>query len=270
MNIEQFFSGLDQLFAESRMNEVEGYLMDALQKAESEKDSNAELAIINEIMGFYRVTNEFEKALHFCERAIKLSEALGLQGTIPYATTLQNTANANRAAGNLTEALEYFKRAEAIYQNNLAPNDFLFASINNNLSLLYQEMGDFASSVECLRKALVIAETYENAASEIATTYGNLGMSLLRVGELEEAKKCLQTSLTKYQEIGEQGYHYSATLSALGEACFRERNYKEALTYYEEAASELERLFGKNETYQMMQDNIRMVQRKMDEENNKK
>lgn len=266
MNIDQFFAGLDQLFAESRMDEVEAYLTEALQEAEKEEDHNAELAIINELMGFYRVTNEFEKALHFCERAIRLSETLGLQGTIPYATTLQNTANANRAAGNLPEALEYFKSAEAIYQEKLEPNDFLFASINNNLSLLYQEMGDFASSVECLRKALEVAETYENAVSEIATTYGNLGMSLLRLGELEEAKECLQTSLSKYKEIGELGYHYSATLSALGEACYKERNYKEALSYYEEAASELERLFGKNETYQMMQDNIHMVKSKIDEE----
>lgn len=52
MNINEVFSGLDKLFAENRLPEVERYLTQALSDAEYEKDTDSMLAIYNELIGF--------------------------------------------------------------------------------------------------------------------------------------------------------------------------------------------------------------------------
>ena len=48
MNINEVFSGLDKLFAENRLPEVERYLTQALSDAEYEKDTDSMLAIYND------------------------------------------------------------------------------------------------------------------------------------------------------------------------------------------------------------------------------
>lgn len=259
MDINKVLEGLDRLFAENRMNEVEEYLTQALYTAESEKDDASKLSIMNELIGFYRVTSEFDKAVRYGEQAVQILKAMNMEGTIPYATTLLNIANAHRASGSLKEALELYRQIEVIYKSNLDSKDFLIASFYNNIALLYQEMGDYESAVSSLRKALAIAETYDNAASEIATTYSNLGASLLRLGRNEEAKEMLKEAINRYEKIGERGYHFSSALSAMGEAYYRDGDYNKSLTYYESAASEIYNVFGENAAYKVMQENIAAV-----------
>jgi len=259
MDINKVLAGLDRLFAENRMNEVENYLTEALTEADNEGDYAAKLSILNELIGFYRVISEFDKAIRYGEQAVQILKSMQMDGTIPYATTLLNIANAHRAAGNLQESLKLYERIEEIYTENLKPGDFLMASFYNNIALLYQEMGDFENAAASLRKALAIAETYDNAASEIATTYSNLGASLLRLGRNEEAKEMLKTAIEKYEMIGERGYHFSSALSAMGEAYYREGDFQKSLEYYEAAASEIHSVFGENAAYKVMQENISAV-----------
>ena len=72
MNINEVFSGLDKLFAENRLPEVERYLTQALSDAEYEKDTDSMLAIYNELIGFHRTTGEHDKALYFCRQVMRL------------------------------------------------------------------------------------------------------------------------------------------------------------------------------------------------------
>ena len=72
---------------------------------------------------------------------------MNIEGTVDYATSLQNIANAHRAAGKLEQSLMFYNEAMKIYEKNIEPNDFRMASINNNIALLYQEMGDYVNAV---------------------------------------------------------------------------------------------------------------------------
>ena len=110
MNINEVFSGLDKLFAENRLPEVERYLTQALSDAEYEKDTDSMLAIYNELIGFHRTTGEHDKALYFCRQVMRLAHKMGIEDTVPYGTALMNIANENRAAGNLLEALSYCRK----------------------------------------------------------------------------------------------------------------------------------------------------------------
>ena len=57
-------------------------------------------------------------------------ERNNIEGTVDYATALQNIANAHRAAGLLEESLNYYMETFAIYEENIEPGDYRFASLN--------------------------------------------------------------------------------------------------------------------------------------------
>ena len=80
----------------------------------------------------------------------------GLIGTVPYASTLQNAANAYRVDGQLEEAIVLFEQALEIYENYLEPGDYRFAGLFNNLSLLYLEKGETWRAREYSERALAI------------------------------------------------------------------------------------------------------------------
>ena len=197
MNINEVFSGLDKLFAENRLPEVERYLTQALSDAEYEKDTDSMLAIYNELIGFHRTTGEHDKALYFCRQVMRLAHKMGIEDTVPYGTALMNIANENRAAGNLLEALSYCRKVYDIYSEQLGPYDILLAGYYNNVALIYQELGDYDKAVDALEHALSIIERHENAGTEIVATYANLGESLLRAGR----RRCADISSRVSEDI---------------------------------------------------------------------
>lgn len=267
MDINKVLLELDKLFAENRISEVEPFLLKALEETDEAGDYASKLSILNELIGFHRVTSEFDKAIYYGGQALDILKDINMEGTIPYATTLLNYANVYRASGNLEESLKLYKEIEVIYKNSLEPNDFLIASFYNNIALLYQEMGDFENAVTYLENALAIVKGYEDASSELATTYSNLGTSLLRLNRLDEAKEALNKASDIYDKVGEKGYHYSSMLSAMGEVFFKEGNYDKSLSYYEKAAAEIYNLFGENVAYKVICDNIATVKEKLKERN---
>ena len=263
-SIEEILQGLDQLFEAHKIEEVEGYLEAALNESKENSQYEAIITIVNELIGFYRDTSQYEKSLAYCRQILPFMEDLGLKGTIHYATTCLNIANACRAAGEWQASLSFYDQVMEIYKNILPVGHELFASYFNNLSLLYQEMGDFEKAAEALKQALTIIEAYQDEI-KIATTCSNLAGSLMRVDRLEEAEVYLNRSLSIYIQDGERDFHYGAALSAMGELQFRKRNYVLAHQYYSKALAELEKHVGKTEYYTRTLENITMVEQAMEE-----
>ncbi len=259
MNINEISDQLDRLFAENRITEVERYLTQALSEAEYDGDRESMQAIYNELISFHRSTGEYDKALYFCRQVMRLAKKMDIEDTVEYGTTLMNVANTNRAAGNLLESLAYFKKVKAIYQGQVSPYDILMATYYNNVALLYQDLGEYDKAVDSFEHALAIIERHEKAGTEIAATYVNLGESLLRAGRLEDAKDRLTEAVRRYQLIGERGYHYSAALSAVAEAWYRQGDLVQALKFYELAAEEIYGIYGDNDTYRVIMGNIDTV-----------
>jgi tetratricopeptide (TPR) repeat protein len=261
MDVNKFFSELDKLFAENKISQVGEYMDKALSEANEEKDAGAMLTIYNEQIGFYRTTGEHEKALYYCEQAEKLSCSMGIQETIPYATTLLNIATENRAAGRTGQAFGYYDKVLEIYKKNLQPDDMLFASYYNNLALACQEIQDYGRAVDNLRKALDIAKSHPDAGVEIATTYANLGESLIRAGEIDEAVANLQEAIKLFETMEEFGTHYSAALSGMAEACYRKGDYDSSVSYFEKAAQEIYNIYGECESYKIIIGNLQAVKK---------
>ena len=258
--VEDILLGLDQLFSEQRMAEVEPYLQEALQEAMNCGDSSAVITIVNELIGFYRDISQYEKSIYYCEQILPFMEMQGLKGSIHYATTCLNVANAYRAAGKWDISLKYYEEVKQIYERMLTPTNSLYASYYNNLSLLYQEMGEFKKAAECLKTALVIVEAYEDII-KVAITCSNLSASLLRIEEQEQAEQYLNRALQIFKEDGERDFHYGAALSVMGELQFQKQNFEESKKYYQKALAELEKHVGKTEYYYRTLDNLEQVEK---------
>lgn len=263
MDINGVFSGLERLFAENRISEVEKYLTQALSEAEYESDREAMLAIYNELISFHMTMGEHEKALYFCRQIMRLADKMDMTDTVLYGTTLMNVAKANCASGNLLEALAYYRKVKDIYDGQISPYDVKFAVYYNNLAQVYQELGDYDRAVTALEDALRIIERHENAGHEIVTTYANLGESLLRAGRLEEAGDRLRDAVRRYQLKGEHGEHYSAALAALAEVYYRQGNLTDAQKFYELAAAELYDAYGDSDAYRVILNNLDTVKAKL-------
>ncbi len=264
---EEILTGLDYLFSKQRMSEVEPYLQQALQEAMEGGDSSTVITIVNELIGFYRDTSQYEKSVFYCEQILGFMEMRGLKGSIHYATTCLNVANAYRAAGEWSASLKYYEEVKHIYDRMLTPTDSLYASYFNNLSLLYQEMGEFEKAVQCLKTALVIMEAYGDII-KVAITCSNLATSLLRVGAQQEAEYYLNRALQIFIDDGEQDFHYGAALSAMGELQFRKQQYEDSKKYYQKALAELEKHVGKTEYYYRTLDNLEQVENILARQNN--
>ena len=170
MDMEMILKELDRLFATYQMDKVEGFLENKMAQAASVEDDNSLITLLNEMIGYLRDVSKYEKCCMYCDRLLNVLEKNGLKGTIPYATSLLNIANAYRAAGLLAESMTNYKTVCLIYQSQLEDNDFRFASLYNNMSLLYQEMGEFEEACVCLEKALSIVKNYEEARIETAVS----------------------------------------------------------------------------------------------------
>ena len=231
MNIEHVLQQLDNLFAEHKIDKVEEFLMSKLDEAAQEGDKGAVITLMNEMIGHYREIGEFEKSVEYCSQVLSLMQKMGLEGSVSYATTLLNVANAYRAAGLLRESMAAYQVVVSIYEGNIAYNDFRYASLYNNMSLLFQEMGDYESACDCLERALGIATQYSNARIETAVTYTNLAVSQLKLNRYEEAIINLKRAFSIFEMDEEKDYHYSGALSAMGEAQYLAGNLEESARY---------------------------------------
>lgn len=281
MNIDDFVNGLDELFEKNDKKEIENYLVANLSDAIAMGDTSAIIVILNEMISFFRSTNQYDKSLLFADKAVNVVKSAGLFGTTYYATTLINQANALRAAGKSALALDKFLEANEIYEKELKQGDFGFAELYNNLSLAYMELENFKEAVSYLRKALeIVLKHKEEKGFELAVTYTNLGNALYKLSENDKEHDGKETDggahnyseeqkqircetidyLTKAIEYfkGRNLYdtHYAAAVTGLGDIYEKEEAYDKAYEMYTEAMDAIRSNMGFVDFYYRVKDRL--------------
>lgn len=262
MNIEEILMTYDAMFGNYDLDKIEKYLTDTIAKAKEENETEVVVTLLNEIIGFCRDTTQKEKALHFSQELLDLLRKIDLEGTLPYATSLLNIANAYRAFGLCKKALSFYNYVFKIYQENYSENDFSYASLYNNWALVYQELEDFTQAVVLLKKALKVVDLYESALIPQATTRTNLAVSLIRIGTEDAYKEAiiyLRQALKIFEADGGKDFHYGAALVAMGDAYSYTKDYQKACKYYKSGLFEIDKHTGKNENYKKVQEKYEYV-----------
>lgn len=255
MYMQNLTEKIDELFAQNKGQEAQQLLEICLKDALEQERMDEAIPIINELIGYCRETSQVEKSYEYADMVLMIMDEMQLQGSIPYATTLLNIANAYRAGGRLEDSLRIYEQVEEIYRQKLQPEDMLVASLYNNMSLLHQEMERFDLAKAALIKALEIVSKKEGAFFEVAVTYANLASTCLSLGQEEEAKEYFTKSISLFEENGILDTHYCAALSALATFHYRKCNYKDAEKYFLKAMQGIESHLGRNEYYYRMKEN---------------
>ncbi len=260
MNIDKFYETLDSYFASQALDQVDPFLTSSLAQAKEEEDYAAYISICNEMIGFYRSVSAFEKAYVAAEDVLLLMEELNLENTLHFATTLLNAATAYRAAGDYATAIRYYRQALQIYDSTLPPEDYRYAGIYNNMSILLEKMEENAEAITYAQKALSIIEKLEGGEMETATTLTNLALLYFKTGQPDHARQLLEKALALFEQSGEHtDAHYSGALAGVAEAWYRMQDYEKALAYYEKALEEVKLHFGENMSYAILCENCAAV-----------
>ncbi|MBO4336828.1 MAG: DUF4125 family protein, partial [Lachnospiraceae bacterium] len=273
MDINRVYVTLDEMLEAGQNAEAEDFLIEMMKEASAEGDNQSLIMLLNEMIGFCRETGQKDKSIAYSFQVVELEQRLGMEGTVGYATTLLNVANALRAAGKLQEAYRFYMEVFPIYDANLRPDDFYYASLYNNLSLLLQEMGDYEQAIECLQKALVLAQTTQGKEFEEYVTHANIASTLCKLSEQEREKEkavglitgavsdsrsteIARDALAEAEEaingfIHEQvkDQHMAAALTAYADACLLLGKYRDAVRYLKDAADMVESVVGRTEAY---------------------
>ena len=246
---------IDRLFAENRGPEAEKLLEQALAEAYENQYFLDAVPILNELIGYCRETSQVERSYQYADDVQEILQNLGLEGTLHHGTTLLNIANAYRAGGRLEDSLEKYGQVAAIYEELIQEDDMLWASLHNNISLLYQEMGRFDLAKESLLKALKIVVRKKDTIFEQAVTYTNLANTCLQLKQDEEARQYFTGAILLFEKYDIKDTHYCAALSSLGTYYFQKKEYEKAEEYFVKAMEGIEAHLGRNEYYFRMAEN---------------
>ena len=260
MNVDKFYETLDSYFAKQEIGQVYPFLVSSLEQAKTEEDYGAYISICNEMIAFYRSVSAFEKAYAAAEDVLLLMEELQMEHTEHFATTLLNAATAYRAAGDYETALRFYKQSLQIYDAILSPQDYRYAGLYNNMSILLEKMNENEEAIAYAKKALEIIETLKGGEMETATTLTNLALLYFKVSQAQKAKELLEKALSLFGQSGENtDAHYIGALAGVAEAWYRMEDYEKALEYYEKALQEVKLHFGENMSYAILCENCAAV-----------
>ena len=262
MDIQKALKELDSLYHIDR-SKVEERLLGLIGEAGAERDTESQITLYNEAIGFYRDRGRYRECRNCCEAAKEALIGLGMKGTVPYATTLLNIATALRAEGKLSEAMSLYEEVQEIYDRRLDSADYLYAALYNNISLLWTRMGDYGKAADFLERALNIVSAYPEARIEIAVTHVNLAEALLKTSDWEKAEPHIRSAMGIFLADEEKDFHYSMALSAMGEYLYRKGSYEEAEQMVLLAMDELKCRVGCTDSYEQLKENLKEIRRAM-------
>ncbi len=153
---------------------AERHLKYWLEEALFNGDLRGAFSMRNEMMGFYRKQGNREAAFENAEAALGLMKELQIEDSAGGGTCLVNCGTVCDQFGMPEKALEYFERAQAVYEALPHPNSAKLGGLYNNMGLAHMDAGHFEEARSCFEKALTAMSRVIGGEPEAAITYLNM------------------------------------------------------------------------------------------------
>lgn len=256
IDLNKFYQGLDDLFQQKDSGQTMAYLQRWLQEAQQRQDTSGIVAVSNELGGFCRAMGQIDRAKDLYKTVLTQLEHMGLIHSEHYATALINAGDVYVNSRELPEALQYFLRARDLLVECGLAGDYRMAALNNNISMVYRDTGEFDKAEQALDIAFRIIRGIPECRGELATTYINLGELQVRQNKLEMARESFEEACRMFEEDGGGDVHYSSACAGLGQVYYLKGQIPQAIRWYEKALTLMERDFGRTEYYKILEANL--------------
>lgn len=208
---------------------------DSLQQVlKNSKDDIGKANVLNELASTYQ---DFDPKMmrESAEKALVLARKIDF--ALAEGTALINLGNVGIISGNYAAALENFQSAQIVFEKELAQSSGDQFNLKNGLARAYGSMGIVFSEQNSYAKALQnhfkAVKLYQETEQElkVAQVFNNIGVVYLSTNQdfkaLEYFLKCF-----KIQEKNKLSYS-GITATNIGKIYLKQKNYPEALKYFE-------------------------------------
>ena len=256
-------SGYDKEKYYNLLSDYAGFLHDYALYYDSEIINVRAIALAEELYGtehentaiaynrigmVYYSQDEYEKALGYFGRALKIRERKPDLYYPEIATTYNNIGGVYRKQGKYRMALELYDKALEIQKENLNSNRLRMADTYNNKGVSFRYESLFEESLDCHLMALEIREDVLGTNHpDTAISYSNIGTTYRYLGNYDKALEYYQKALNA--DITTRGINNDYTAidyHNLGSVYRLLGNSEEALKYYHTALAIEEKILDTN------------------------
>ncbi len=192
---------LDEHLSKNDYSAAKRHLLYWLSEAEQIGDGKGVLLLCNELMGLCRKLSEEEQALSFAERALNQVEKMGIQDNVGAATTYLNSATVYKAFNKAENAIPLFKKAQSIYEQNLAQEDDRLGGLYNNMALALVDLARFDEAEALYQKAISVMSAIEGKEPEQAITHLNMASAAEARFGIEDGQEIIIQQVEQAMEL---------------------------------------------------------------------
>ena len=243
---------IGELYRTSSDAEVEHFLLDTREAllADPDGDVGDLVVVCNELGSMYRESGLYAESNENFETALRGTEQImGTRECVQCAVILLNSAGTCRYQRAFDEALSRYAEARGILEALGQTGTYEYASLLNNLSLTYLDMGECDRALELATTAHNIVVELKPGEAQEAISLVNLASLALRAGDMETAAAHSRQAIDIYTSLGVTSGHYPAAVNLAAVIDFKRGAYEEALAGFERSAELTERNFGRNRDY---------------------
>ena len=215
---------------------AERHLQYWFAEAEALGDRRGCFSVANELMGYYRKQGRKDEALAWVQKALALTDELEYTHTPGGATCYVNCGTVYDAFAMPEEAIGFFEKARAIYENAPHREWKKLGGLYNNMALTLADLERYGEAMENYYNALEAMAHVENGELEQAITWLNMADALAMKDGPDAAQEEIETFLEKAKALLEtpsiprNGY-YAFVLEKCAPAfyCHGDADYGEAI-----------------------------------------
>ena len=172
----------------------------------------------------------FEEALPLADEALRIAIQAAGEDSIDAALVYGTAAEVHRSAGRPERALPLYRRARAIYEKRLGPQDTRVASILSQEALILIDDRQYALAEQSLKRSIgILDHSCPGCAVEHWSAESALGLLRTRQGKYAEADRLFTRLLAVQESAQPQPFaDIAVTLNALAFVRRKEHLFKDA------------------------------------------